>query len=590
VADEIRVPEDLTQLSDADLSALERDALAEFDRLNDSDTVTAELLERLEALASGIERLKAQATHREEQATERAAKREALRERIRPVEAVAEPEAEGEPEVPEATEEPAEDAVVETTEAPEAVAASATVFADALMNRLEARLQVREPSARLSEARRHQPTQPAPPARLAITAGADIPGVPRGGALDDLDALVEAVHSRARTLPVTSTPNARGYEGVPAAYVASARNEFEHTLEVRGGDLAQPSDVEELYRELVSRDKQEALVAGGGWCAPSETRYSFYEIGDSPAAVDLPSFGVNRGGIRWPDSLSLADVLPDTFTNATTPFLWTETDDILTVTGSTNKPCVRVPCPDFNEERLDLYGYCVTAGNLANDAYPEMTRQYLRNLLLAFEHVKNRHIISEMVTLSSAIVTGGEFDDADLPVYQQVYGSVALAAVDYRLRYGLNENAVLEVILPLWIKEMVRSDLAWRNGVDLLDVEEARIMQGFARRRIRPQFVDDWQVRGSGAGALGSATTQSAWPTSVDFLLYSAGTFALGNGMVLDLAVLRDSVLNAENDHTAAFFEEAHLVARFGHESRQYRVQISVNGNTGLNTTAGDNV
>jgi hypothetical protein len=116
-------------------------------------------------------------------------------------------------------------------------------------------------------------------------------------------------------------------------------------------------------------------------------------------------------------------------------------------------------------------------------------------------------------------------------------------------------------------------------------------MQGFSVRDVRVQFVDDWQVRGAGTStSLGSATTQSAWPLSVDFLIYSAGTFILGNGMTLDLGMVRDSVLNAENDHTAAFFEEAHLVARVGHESRQYRVQISVNGNTGLNTTAGDNV
>jgi hypothetical protein len=55
-------------------------------------------------------------------------------------------------------------------------------------------------------------------------------------------------------------------------------------------------------------------------------------------------------------------------------------------------------------------------------------------------------------------------------------------------------------------------------------------------------------------------------------MMYAAGTFIHGTGLTLDLGVVRDSVLNAENDFTAAWAEEAHLVAKVGHESRQYTV------------------
>jgi hypothetical protein len=68
------------------------------------------------------------------------------------------------------------------------------------------------------------------------------------------------------------------------------------------------------------------------------------------------------------------------------------------------------------------------------------------------------------------------------------------------------------------------------------------------------------------------------WPDQVDYMLYAPGTFVRGNGLTLDLGVVRDSVLNSENDHTAAWSEECHLVARVGPESRVYRTEISVRG------------
>jgi hypothetical protein len=39
-------------------------------------------------------------------------------------------------------------------------------------------------------------------------------------------------------------------------------------------------------------------------------------------------------------------------------------------------------------------------------------------------------------------------------------------------------------------------------------------------------------------------------------------------------------VLNAENDYTAAWSEECHLIAMVGHASRQYSVGFNVNGST----------
>jgi hypothetical protein len=67
----------------------------------------------------------------------------------------------------------------------------------------------------------------------------------------------------------------------------------------------------------------------------------------------------------------------------------------------------------------------------------------------------------------------------------------------------------------------------------------------------------------------------------VRHFLYAPGTVARGNGMSLDLGVVRDSTLNATNDFTAAWMEECHLIAQFGHEVREYTINVCPDGTTG---------
>lgn len=430
-------------------------------------------------------------------------------------------------------------------------------------------------TASLAETARHAPAPKVPTQRLAITASVDIPGVEHGGKLATFDSVIDVVSRKAKSMPVTrGNPN---YQTV-----ASIRNEFSHTVD----DRTTPAQVEELFRFLTQQDGDAgALVAAGGWCAPSEIRYDFFNIACSSGLIDLPTFGVTRGGVQFPVSPSLADAVDgiafapfaEELSVTSVPWLWTEADDIAAATGSPTKPCIRVPCPDFDEARLDVYGICLTAGNLANDAYPEATQNTIRLLMAAHDHAVNANLIAQMLTLSTAVIsiTGGAPTDSAAP---RIFNAAGLAAVDSRERFGMCIDDVLEIVLPQWVREVIRGDLAWKAGVEMLAVSNGEIDAYFLARNVRPQWVDDWQVRG--AGQFGNATAMTAWPTTVDFLMYPAGTFLHGNGMSLDLGVVRDSVLNETNDHTAAWSEEAHLVARVGHESRRYRVGFNVNGST----------
>lgn len=589
-------PSDLSLIRDTDeLRALEAAGAAEIDRLHgeDQDDVSAaELTTRLAyagRVADDLDRVRAEIESRDLRD-----RRLAEQARVKSADQMAAIHARvsGQPEPVTSQTAPAMDA----DSIAQATAKGVTAGLFAVMGErrgLDVEAITKRATASLSETARHAPDPVVPRARLSITASMDIPGVAHGSEMTTIEGLGDVFSRKAKSLPLSRSGSTDG-----GHIVATIKNQFEHTVD----DRTPVAQVGELIKYLTSTDKKDALVAGGGWCAPSEIRYDFFNVACSDGLIDLPTFGVTRGGISFPVSPSLADAIGSNafggfavdFSNASVPWLWTEADDEATVTGSPNKPCMRVPCPTFDEERLDCYGICLTAGNLTDDAYPEATQNTLRLLMTAHERAINARLIALMVANSSAAITTGEYAGGGTPAtakpaYQQVLSGLDLGATDYRARYGMCTDDVLEVVAPYWLRNVIRADLAWRNGVELLSVADAAINQFFTDRNLAVQWVSDWQVRG--ASQFGNATPMTAWPTTVDVMIFAAGTFLHGNGMTLDLGVIRDSVLNAENDHTAAWSEECHLIARVGHESRQYRITFSVMGATTVaNLVPGTNI
>jgi hypothetical protein len=560
-------PADLTLVGDSELADLSTQAHAEFERVHGLGDYSPETIAYATSLTDSLDRLRVETGAREERArlAEAQSQDSAAREMARLAERVNGP---ADP-VPAA---PVFDADALAT-------AMGTALAAALSTQGATPAETVRRAASLAASRQHQPPPEVQPrAVLQVTSSRDLPArqLSAGSNVPSVEALADTFIDAARSLPVTTLGNR-----APRYQVARVQNEFTHTVD----DRTPVAQVERLINELTSRDRQEALLAGGGWCAPSEIKYDFFNIAEAPThTVDLPTMGISRGGIQFPVSPAIGDVFYTSgasnaasgmggfafaFSNGTDPWLWSETDDILTVTGSINKPTLRVPCPTFSTVRLEAYGLTLTAGNLTDNAYPEATQNFLRLLRAAYGHAINARILSLMTAASSGAVSSGGFGMTNGAV-TQFPGAVALAATDYRARYGMDVNAVLEVVMPYWVMDAIRSDFAWKQGVDMTAVSDAMIQALFTVRNVHIQWVDDYQVRGAGQPGVAAGLTN--WPTTATFMMYAAGTFIHGTGLTLDLGVVRDSVLNAENDFTAAWAEEAHLVAKVGHESRQYTV------------------
>jgi hypothetical protein len=452
----------------------------------------------------------------------------------------------------------------------------------------------------LSGARVRGPVQDAgQPEQLAITASVGGRGVGMGDSISSLRQLGDLVQDRAKGMNdqaglALTLPNDNAFrhaarrhtDSYGGTMVASIRNTWDKVF-----NDSTPQDVIAEYvqglRASMNADRFATLVAAGGWCAPSQIRYDFFNIAAQSGMIDLPTFGVERGGIQYPVSPSLADTfspaLPwyTAFSNATMPWLWTEADDILAATGSPTKPCTRVPCSTMTNTRLECYGICVTAGNLADNAWPESTANFLRLVMAAHYHASNARYIS---TIAGLAVANAGCTASGSGTAAPILNTMELAGWDYRAKFGMARTDVMEAVFPEWALGAIRADLAKRTGVDPamgFNITDADIAAWFNVRGIRAQFVQDYQVRAAGQPGASTSGGITAYPSTVKALVYAAGTVARGNGMSLDLGVVRDSTLNRTNDFTAAWMEECHLIAKFGHEVREYTMNICQDGTTG---------
>lgn len=578
---DLEIPENLSDLADADLAEMRSKAVDAFQTLYAGGEFSDEDLATLGTLTDGIEVLSAEISSREQAASERAAKAAELAAKIG-----ADKPAPAEDEEKPADEAPAEDAPAEDEAEKKAKAAAAeTVEVEAPAEPAVEAVTAAAPASRgpikLSGIRRHV-TAPAPAiseetpvedtsrARLTV---ADVPGFAA-----DSDASFE-------DLAVALDRRLQGFNS--GAYGAAARAgramSERHSLAVvrksfdERATVGSPESADAAMAFAVNEKNLPggSLVAAGGWCAPSETVYDLLEDESRDGLVSLPEINVTRGGIKFTKGPKFADLY------AAPSFNFTEEDakagkylPDAAAQGANKvgaKPVYQVPCTEFEEVRLSAAGMHIQAGLLQQRGYPELVARTIRGALVAHEHKMSERIIASMEAKSTAV----SLDTGQIGALAPVLTAIELQVEHYRYAQRLSRSTTLEAVLPYWIRGAIRTDLSRREGVDLTDVPDSRIDAWFRSRGVNPQFVYDWQALG------GEASTFKGWPGSVKFLLYSAGTFVKGGQDVITLDTVYDSTLLGQNDYTALFTEEGYLVAKRGHDARVVTVPLNPNGGTG---------
>lgn len=375
---------------------------------------------------------------------------------------------------------------------------------------------------------------------------------------------------------------ARSNRGAKNGFSAQTLARLDRTLEVIDDSHDLVAAIEEATKASnlldPSFDDRGSLTAAGGWCAPSETLYDFCDVPVAVDLVSLPEITINRGGVRWPNEPDLSAIF-DSF-----QFFFTE-PELEDVDGegvpTAFKDCVEVPCPDtFTELRLNAVGYCVNAGILQDQGWPELIAWFLQNLTAEHFRAISRRTILDMVAGSgSPIVIAA---DSQIAAGSALLNSLALMAVNLRLNKGLGRTAVIEGVAPSWLHEVIRADLANQVGVDTKAVTDSQIDAWFSVRNIRLQFVADWQTRDTDKP--GNLATL-LYPNTVDILLYPAGTWFRAMSNVIELGTMYPKEQLQINRYTRFFTEDAIAVGKRCNTSILVRVPICPSGAIGARQT-----
>ena len=326
-----------------------------------------------------------------------------------------------------------------------------------------------------------------------------------------------------------------------------------------------------------------SLVAAAGWCAPSEIDYGLFELEGTAGMLSLPEVQISRGGIQFTTGPDFSSIFAGTG-------FWHQTE--AQVIAATSKPCMVIPCPTFTEKRLEVEGVCITGAFLQDRGYPEMVARFVRGALKAHARKMNIFKINQLVAGSTLFdytnvanlpVTTTEFKD--LSVVNRLLGILDIQAVDYRYKYRMDPEAILEVVFPQWLIASVRADISRRTGISPQDAQNVTIAmfnEWMSDRYLRSQWVYDWldAYNTTNTSTVGQTAGIYTLPTTVEALLYAPGTWVAGVSDVVRLDTVYDSTNLALNQYTQLFTEEGILVAKRGFESRRIKTAIDPSGVT----------
>ena len=114
-------------------------------------------------------------------------------------------------------------------------------------------------------------------------------------------------------------------------------------------------------------DQGMALTAAAGWCAPSQNDYDLCRNWSAGVGIlDLPTVTVTRGGINYTDEPTFPEIYANAIAVGGGSNFLTEAQ----VIADTPKTCSEIPCPTFENRRLDVMALCIRVSFLQAAGYP----------------------------------------------------------------------------------------------------------------------------------------------------------------------------------------------------------------------------
>lgn len=327
-------------------------------------------------------------------------------------------------------------------------------------------------------------------------------------------------------------------------------------------------------------DQAKSLTASSGWCAPSTMDYGIRTTYAADGLLSLPSMSAPRGGVFVMPELQFTTVNGG-YTN-TTAFNLTEVQ----VAAGVPKNFVEMDCPTPAETRLAVDGLGVIGNLLQLRAYPEYVREFINGAQIALRHYENALHIARIGVLAGAAtnLAADPLWASDGSVWAQTMTAIDMAATDMRALKRMPRTATIEVLLPEWWIPQVRADLARRANIVENWKQDAWIISCFAAINVVPQFLKDYQDAYTTAGVSGpgTAAANTQLPTTLEFIIYPPGTFALAQLPVIDVSAVYDATRLAGNQRIEMFHEVGYAIVQLLAHARKYSLNICPTGKTGI--------
>jgi hypothetical protein len=404
-------------------------------------------------------------------------------------------------------------------------------------------------------------------AKVAITAGADIPGYTAGSTISNMSEVASAMEKRLHSLRRVNGGD--GEQHIVASFATSYPEA--RTLSV---------NAEENAAKIDAVTGPEALVASGGHSAPFEVKYDIFGFGtaDRPVRDSLPKFQADRGGIRYIVPPSLVTYSSGTVYNYDSAVtVWTAANDSAETPSPATKGSLTVASATETTVSTDAVTLQLQFGNLMTRAYPELIARH--NELALIQHAREAELslIGKIGSASTAVNAHVATTEAAslIGVARDFLVQVRKAAAAYRSRHRLGVDVRLKAIVPAWMYDAMSADLALNMpGDGNLAVGRGEI-EGYLSS-IGVDLVASHDLTSFGAQQ-GSAAKLLEFPDDIVWYLFAEGTFLFLDGGTLDLGIIRDSTLVGTNDYKM-FVETFEGLAKVGIESLAITSKISING------------
>lgn len=324
----------------------------------------------------------------------------------------------------------------------------------------------------------------------------------------------------------------------------------------------------------------EALTAAG-LCAPLETLYDINVVGvtQRPVRDALARFAVDRGGIQYRmpmDALVMTDGLG----------IWTvDNDEDVTGDPETDpaKTCAVIDCPAVVTAVVYSTYLCLQYPNFSARFDREWVDATTRAAMIAWARFAENQLLSRILAGSKLI-----YQDTVISATRDVLVAIDKTVAYYRNRHRLDSMVPLRMILPRWVLDLFRADIArgFPGDLDALAVADSTIMGWFRARGVNVTFhldglagatVNSQVIPNQFYANVAAGAVIPEFIDKIDAALFAEGDWLFLDGGTLDLGLVRDSALNRINRYQQ-FVENFEGVAFNGVESLRMVLQVFPRG------------